>query len=55
MAPSGDNGWGYDPVFLPLDHEVTMAQLSETEKNRISHRGIAAAKIRGRLRQLAQA
>jgi XTP/dITP diphosphohydrolase len=55
MAPCGDNGWGYDPVFLPLDREVTMAELSETEKNRISHRGIAAAKIRERLKRLAQA
>lgn len=52
-APSGDNGWGYDPVFLPPERGVTMAQLSEAEKNRVSHRGIAAAKIRERLRELA--
>jgi XTP/dITP diphosphohydrolase len=52
-APSGDNGWGYDPVFLLPERGVTMAQLSEAEKNRVSHRGIAAAKIRERLRELA--
>ena len=53
-APSGDNGWGYDPVFFLPEPGVTMAQLSEAEKNRVSHRGIAAAKIRERLRELAK-
>jgi XTP/dITP diphosphohydrolase len=52
-APSGDNGWGYDPVFLVPERGLTMAQLSEAEKNQFSHRGIAAAKIRERLRELA--
>ncbi len=36
----GENGFGFDPVFL-LDDGRTMAQLSSTEKHRISHRGIA--------------
>jgi XTP/dITP diphosphohydrolase len=54
-APSGDNGWGYDPVFFLPERGVTMAQLSEAEKNRVSHRGIAAAKIRERLKQMADA
>jgi XTP/dITP diphosphohydrolase len=52
-AAVGDNGWGYDPVFLLPERGVTMAQLSDTEKNRVSHRGIAAAKMRQRLRELA--
>jgi XTP/dITP diphosphohydrolase len=51
----GDNGWGYDPVFLLPKRGVTMAQLSEAEKNQVSHRGIAAARIRERLRELARA
>jgi XTP/dITP diphosphohydrolase len=54
-APVGENGWGYDPVFLLPARGVTMAQLPEAEKNRVSHRGIAAAKIRERLRELADA
>lgn len=52
-APSGDKGWGYDPVFLLPQLGVTMAQLTDAEKNRVSHRGGAAAKIRQRLKQLA--
>jgi XTP/dITP diphosphohydrolase len=42
-APSGEGGFGYDPVFLPDDEPEprTMAQLSEHEKDLISHRGRA--------------
>jgi XTP/dITP diphosphohydrolase len=54
-AAVGENGWGYDPVFLLPERGVTMAQLPESEKNRVSHRGIAAAKVRERLRALADA
>jgi XTP/dITP diphosphohydrolase len=52
-APSGANGWGYDPVFLLPGRGVTVAELTPSEKNRISHRAVAAAKIRERLRELA--
>ena len=42
--PAGDDGFGYDPVvYLPSFHR-TVAQLSLEEKNRISHRGNAAAR-----------
>jgi XTP/dITP diphosphohydrolase len=42
-APSGERGFGYDPVFVPADGDGTrtMAELSDTEKDRISHRGRA--------------
>ena len=50
MRPEGDNGFGYDPVFL-LDDGRTMAMLSAEEKNRISHRGRAARKLAEKLRQ----
>lgn len=43
-TPRGENGFGYDPVFLLLDQNRTMAELSDAEKNSISHRGIAARK-----------
>jgi XTP/dITP diphosphohydrolase len=39
--PRGNNGFGYDPLFLPLDHERTLAEMSLEEKNSISHRGRA--------------
>jgi XTP/dITP diphosphohydrolase len=40
-SPSGDGGFGYDPVFQPQGHDVTFASLSLVEKNEISHRGKA--------------
>jgi XTP/dITP diphosphohydrolase len=43
VAPRGDAGFGYDPVFLPVDEpqQRTMAELTDTEKDLISHRGRA--------------
>ena len=39
--PSGTNGFGYDPIFRPDGYDITIAQMSEDEKNSISHRGNA--------------
>jgi XTP/dITP diphosphohydrolase len=44
-APRGENGFGYDPLFLVTARELTAAELPEDEKNRISHRGQAAARL----------
>lgn len=41
LSPYGNGGFGYDPVFMPEGYDVTAAQLSEEEKNAISHRGKA--------------
>jgi XTP/dITP diphosphohydrolase len=51
--PRGDRGFGYDPAFLPLDgpEALTMAELSDAQKDAISHRGRAA---RGLLEWLKQ-
>lgn len=53
-TPVGEGGFGYDPVFFLSERGVTMAQLSPDEKNAISHRAVAAAKIREELRRLAE-
>lgn len=43
-APRGDDGFGYDPVFYLPSFGKTVAELSLEDKNRISHRGCAAAR-----------
>jgi XTP/dITP diphosphohydrolase len=49
LAPRGTQGFGYDPLFVIAGGDRTMAELSSEEKHRISHRGLAAAKLRARL------
>jgi XTP/dITP diphosphohydrolase len=39
--PRGSNGFGYDPIFVPAGGQLTTAQLSAAEKDKISHRGRA--------------
>jgi len=45
---SGSRGFGYDPVFVPDEGDgvVTMADLDDDQKDRISHRGLAASLLR---------
>jgi XTP/dITP diphosphohydrolase len=45
-APRGAGGFGYDPVFQPEGFAVSMAELPEAEKNRLSHRARAVAALR---------
>lgn len=44
-VPRGSNGFGYDPLFMLPSMGKTAAELDAEEKNRISHRGIALAKL----------
>jgi len=41
----GDHGFGYDPIFYLKEKQKTAAELSDTEKNKISHRGKAFSNI----------
>ena len=41
----GEKGFGYDPIFLPLGYDLTFAEMGDTEKNKISHRYKAIAKM----------
>lgn len=43
QGPRGEDGFGYDPLFLVTELNRTMAELTAGEKNRISHRGLAVA------------
>jgi XTP/dITP diphosphohydrolase len=51
----GDGGFGYDPVFFIPERGSTMAQLTTAEKNEVSHRAVAARKMRSLLQSLAEA
>lgn len=45
-APAGENGFGYDPIFYVPEYGCTTAEMSEEQKNSISHRGRALQMIR---------
>jgi XTP/dITP diphosphohydrolase len=46
FAPSGKNGFGYDPLFVPVGFEQTFAELGEDVKNKLSHRAKALEKLK---------
>jgi XTP/dITP diphosphohydrolase len=46
FAPRGKNGFGYDPLFVPVGFEQTFAELGEDVKNKLSHRAKALEKLK---------
>jgi XTP/dITP diphosphohydrolase len=46
LEAKGENGFGYDPIFVPDGFDKTFAELNAEEKNSISHRGRAVMKFR---------
>jgi XTP/dITP diphosphohydrolase len=51
-APRGSNGFGYDPVFVPVDDDRTTAEMPAADKDVISHRGRAFRALAPRLAEL---
>jgi XTP/dITP diphosphohydrolase len=49
-GPRGENGFGYDPLFIVPGHEKTIAELPDRVKDEISHRGLAARRILAAMR-----
>jgi XTP/dITP diphosphohydrolase len=54
-SPRGSNGFGYDPIFVPVGEDRTTAEMSAEEKDAISHRGKAFRMLAPRLAELAPA
>jgi XTP/dITP diphosphohydrolase len=50
--PRGTNGFGYDPVFVPLGYQMTTAEMPSQEKDAISHRGRALQALAPVVREL---
>ena len=44
--PKGKNGFGYDPIFIPLNYKKTFGEMSYLKKYKIDHRFIAFQKIK---------
>ena len=48
FEPRGTGGFGYDPLFIPQGHDLTLGELSEEVKNGLSHRARALALLRAK-------
>ena len=51
-APQGEGGFGYDPIFYIPQYKCTFAQMTQEQKNQLSHRAIAARFLAGKCARL---
>jgi len=51
--PRGEQGFGYDPIFVVQERGITSAEMDRADKNRISHRGAAVRKVAAVLKEMA--
>jgi XTP/dITP diphosphohydrolase len=49
FPPRGDRGFGYDPIFMPQDHEQTFGEMEPSAKDAMSHRARAFARLKAAL------
>lgn len=49
FPPRGKNGFGYDPIFVPIGHKKTFGEMNHNYKGRISHRAMAFKKLKKHL------
>ncbi|HEX6865817.1 MAG TPA: non-canonical purine NTP pyrophosphatase, partial [Caulobacteraceae bacterium] len=49
FPPRGDRGFGYDPIFVPEGGEKTFGEIEPAEKDAVSHRARAFAKLKAAL------
>ncbi len=49
LEEKGPNGFGYDPLFVPLGYDITFGEFDPEEKNKISHRGNALQALKKQL------
>jgi XTP/dITP diphosphohydrolase len=52
LAPRGEEGFGFDPIFIPEGHSLRLAEIPMSEKNRISHRAKALNALRPHIEAL---
>lgn len=53
LEEKGPNGFGYDPLFVPLGYDITFGEFEPEEKNKISHRANALKELRRQLKERA--
>lgn len=53
LGGTGENGFGYDPIFIPRGHAQSFGEMTPQEKGRLSHRGVAFRQLRKFLQSIA--
>ena len=51
LEEKGPNGFGYDPLFVPLGYDITFGEFDPEEKNKISHRANALKELKRQLEE----
>ena len=54
LEEKGPNGFGYDPLFVPVGYDITFGQFDPNEKNKISHRANALKELKKQLKEKQQ-